>query len=230
MACSGPQAWVGVPPSGADLRTGARGQGPASSLGSWSPGMKAALQLPLSRSSSDGLRGVGPVRGATCPPIEPVAPHSPHQGRQPGWGREREQPSHHAAGGRGTADGLWRAQRAGPSLLARLGSGGCMGWLGHRAPGGLAGNVNLGLDGSINNRSLRILGGQGSPRAKTLRAGFFTQRGSGPGRPGGQGWRMAGLGSSQENIWRLDSRPGAKFSESPCGHPPPHLPPNSFSL
>lgn len=37
--------------------------------------------------------------------------------------------------------------------------------------------------------------------------------------------QAAGLGSGQENIWRPDSRLGAKVSVSPSSHRPPHFHP-----
>ena len=38
--------------------------------------------------------------------------------------------------------------------------------------------------------------------------------------------RVASLGSGQENIWRPDSRLGAKVSALPSSHPPPHFTPS----
>lgn len=115
------------------------------------------------------------------------------------------------------------AQQMGPREWRLRGSAGTRGCLGVRGDG------NLRLERAINKRSLKtfMACGPGSPREDSD-SRILHSRGSGPGgRAGGR----AALSSGQENIWRPDSRPGAKFSKYPLVVPSSSLEPAlSFSL
>lgn len=86
-----------------------------------------------------------------------------------------------------------------------------MGHWGMELRAGLCGHVDLGRDSPIN----KTLGGKGCPRAESLSVHSTGQLSS----RGGQWGGGAGLGSGQENIWRLHSRPEAKFSKLPQQSP-----------
>ena len=61
--------------------------------------------------------------------------------------------------------------------------------------------------------------GLGFSGAEMPRAECFIHQSSSPSK-------AASLGSGQENIWRPDSRLGAKVSALPSSHPPPHFTPS----